>query len=78
MRARLLACTLATLTLAASTLLAPAARGALPAQMPDGTVPTLAPVMERVTPAVVNIATATTVAVRNPMTPFFAASSIRR
>lgn len=73
MRARLLACTLATLTLAASTLLAPAARGALPAQMPDGTVPTLAPVMERVTPAVVNIATATTVAVRNPLfdDPFF-------
>ena len=73
MRARLLACTLATLTLAASTLLAPAARGALPAQMPDGTVPTLAPVMKRVTPAVVNIATATTVAVRNPLfdDPFF-------
>ena len=45
MRARLLACTLAALTLAASTLLAPDARGALPAQMPDGTVPTLAPVI---------------------------------
>ena len=73
MRARLLACTLAALTLAASTLLAPYARSALPAQMPDGAVPTLAPVMERVTPAVVNIATATTVAVRNPLfdDPFF-------
>ena len=41
--------------------------------MPDGSVPTLAPVMERVTPAVVNIATSTTVAVRNPLfdDPFF-------
>ena len=68
MRARLLACTLTALT-----LLAPAAQTALPAQMPDGAVPTLAPVMERVTPAVVNIATATTVAVRNPLfdDPFF-------
>ncbi|MEE4299447.1 MAG: Do family serine endopeptidase [Pseudomonadales bacterium] len=53
--------------------LLPRAEAALPARMPDGSVPTLAPVMERVTPAVVNIATFTTVAVRNPLfdDPFF-------
>ncbi|HSG90510.1 MAG TPA: Do family serine endopeptidase [Pseudomonadales bacterium] len=52
---------------------------ALPARVPSVTggadmeMPTLAPVMERVTPAVVNIATFTTVQVRNPLfdDPFF-------
>ncbi|MDZ7827443.1 MAG: Do family serine endopeptidase [Gammaproteobacteria bacterium] len=54
-------------------LAASAAHAALPARMPDGEVPTLAPVMERVTPTVVNIATFTTVEVRNPLfdDPFF-------
>ena len=49
------------------------AGAALPARMPEGEVPTLAPVMERVTPSVVNIATFTTVEVRNPLfsDPFF-------
>lgn len=49
------------------------ASAALPMRMPDGEVPTLAPVMERVTPTVVNIATFTNVEVRNPLLndPFF-------
>jgi serine protease Do/serine protease DegQ len=63
----------ALLLLAATALPALTASAALPARMPDGGVPTLAPVMEQVTPAVVNIATFTTVAVRNPLfdDPFF-------
>ncbi len=47
---------------------------ALPAQLADGrNLPSLAPMLERVTPAVVNIATYTTVQVRNPLLedPFF-------
>ena len=51
-----------------------AALGALPGLMPDGgPLPSLAPTLERVTPAVVNIATYTTVQVRNPLLedPFF-------
>ncbi|MEE4362184.1 MAG: trypsin-like peptidase domain-containing protein, partial [Pseudomonadales bacterium] len=47
---------------------------ALPTALADGTaLPSLAPVMEAVTPAVVNIATYTTVEVRNPLfdDPFF-------
>ncbi len=52
----------------------PAAQSALPAQLPDGqTLPSLAPMLARVNPAVVNIATRTTTAVRNPLLedPFF-------
>jgi serine protease DegQ len=47
--------------------------GAMPARLPDGSTPSLAPMLERVTPAVVNIATYTTVQVRNPLLddPFF-------
>ncbi len=59
------------------TLMAMAATDAnagLPARMPDGQgVPSLAPMLERTTPAVVNIATYATVEVRNPLLedPFF-------
>ena len=51
-----------------------AALGALPAQLADGEpLPSLAPVLEAVTPAVVNIATETDVTVTNPLLrdPFF-------
>jgi Do/DeqQ family serine protease len=51
-----------------------AAAGALPARLPDGqSLPSLAPMLESTTPAVVNIATFTTVQVRNPLLedPFF-------
>ena len=50
------------------------ASAALPARMPDGeSLPSLAPMLERITPAVVNIATYTTVQMRNPLLedPFF-------
>jgi len=50
------------------------ARGALPAQLAKGEpLPSLAPVLEAVTPAVVNIATETDVTVTNPLLrdPFF-------
>lgn len=50
------------------------AGAALPARTADGEpVPSLAPMLERTTPAVVNIATYTTVQVRNPLLedPFF-------
>jgi Do/DeqQ family serine protease len=50
------------------------AHGALPTQLPTGEeLPSLAPMLERATPAVVNIATYTTVQVRNPLLedPFF-------
>ncbi|MEQ8858691.1 MAG: Do family serine endopeptidase [Pseudomonadales bacterium] len=56
-------------------LAAPAVSGAaLPARLADGqALPSLAPMLERTTPAVVNIATYTTVQVRNPLLedPFF-------
>ena len=48
--------------------------GALPARLADGsTLPSLAPMLESVNPSVVNIATYTTVQVRNPLLedPFF-------
>jgi serine protease Do/serine protease DegQ len=54
--------------------LAGGALGALPATLSDGErLPSLAPMLERTTPAVVNIATFTTVQVRNPLLedPFF-------
>ena len=54
--------------------LASAAAGALPARLPDGqSLPSLAPMLESTTPAVVNIATFTTVQERNPLLedPFF-------
>lgn len=47
---------------------------ALPTELPSGQqMPTLAPMLDRVNPAVVNIATSTTVPVRNPLfeDPFF-------
>ncbi len=50
------------------------ADAALPARLADGeALPSLAPMLERTTPAVVNIATYTTVQVRNPLLedPFF-------
>jgi serine protease Do/serine protease DegQ len=50
------------------------AHGALPARLADGEpLPTLAPMLDRVSPAVVNIATYTNVRVRNPLLedPFF-------
>jgi Do/DeqQ family serine protease len=51
-----------------------AALAALPLELDDGTpMPTLAPMLERASPAVVNISTFTTVQVRNPLLedPFF-------
>ena len=58
------------LTLVSATL---AYGGALPATADGQPLPSLAPMLERVTPAVVNIATFTTVQVRNPLLedPFF-------
>lgn len=53
---------------------AAAVHGALPVGLPSGEeLPTLAPMLKRTTPAVVNIATYTTVRVRNPLLedPFF-------
>jgi serine protease Do/serine protease DegQ len=50
------------------------AHAALPVSVPgDGVLPSLADMLERVNPAVVNIATATTVQIRNPLLehPFF-------
>ncbi len=64
---------LATLLIVAPTVAVPA-RAALPLELPDGQeLPTLAPMLDRVNPAVVNIATSTTVPVRNPLfeDPFF-------
>ena len=66
-------------TLVAATLALPAGAGtpayaALPLELPGGeALPTLAPMLDRVNPAVVNIATSTTVPVRNPLfeDPFF-------
>jgi serine protease Do/serine protease DegQ len=58
----------------ALTLVAPDARGVLPVAVDDGELPSLAPMLERVTPAVVNIATRGRVLVReNPLLsdPFF-------
>ncbi len=55
-------------------VMAVGAEAALPSRMADGEeLPTLAPMLDRVTPAVVNIATYTTVEVRNPLLedPFF-------
>ena len=54
-------------------LLGVAASAGIPVRLPDGEVPSLAPMLSRVTPAVVNIATFTTVQVRNPLLedPFF-------
>lgn len=55
-------------------LFAAVANAALPVVLADGTqMPSLAPMLEKVSPAVVNIATKTTVQVRNPLLedPFF-------
>lgn len=55
-------------------LLAIEAYGALPSVLPEsGPLPSLAPMLQRTTPAVVNIATFTTYQVRNPLLedPFF-------
>ncbi len=49
----------------------PAAQAALPAQVGNTPVPSLAPMLEKVTPAVVNIYTRQVVRVRNPMAEFF-------
>ncbi len=63
-----------TLILAGAATLAVPAHAALPLELPGGQdMPTLAPMLDRVNPAVVNIATSTTVPVRNPLfeDPFF-------
>lgn len=54
-------------------LASPTAWSALPAQVQGKALPTLAPMLERVTPAVVNIATRGRVAINNPLMedPFF-------
>ena len=55
-------------------LAAPSALAAVPKALPDGQpLPSLAPMLEQVNPAVVNIATYTTTPVRNPLLddPFF-------
>lgn len=54
-------------------LTAPQARAALPASVDGQALPTLAPVLERVTPSVVNVYTQTRVRVRSPLIddPFF-------
>ena len=51
----------------------PAVRAALPAQLDGAPLPSLAPMLEQVTPAVVNIHSKTVVRVRNPLAedPFF-------
>jgi len=63
------------LSLAATLLcaVAPLASAQLPAQVGDAPVPSLAPMVKRVSPAVVNIATRGTVQVQNPLLsdPFF-------
>ena len=69
-----LAATLVAATLALPAGVATPAYAALPLELPGGQeMPTLAPMLERVNPAVVNIATSTTVPVRNPLfeDPFF-------
>ena len=61
-------------TLALIVVAAMSSHAALPRVMPDGTVmPTLAPMLERTTPGIVNIATYASVAQRNPLLqdPFF-------
>jgi serine protease DegQ len=57
----------------AGMLLAPGAKGALPASVDGQALPSLAPVLERVTPSVVNVYTQTRVRVRSPLMddPFF-------
>jgi Do/DeqQ family serine protease len=54
-------------------LLSPTLPAALPAVVDDQALPSLAPVLERVTPSVVNIYTRTTVRINNPLIndPFF-------
>lgn len=68
--------------LAALVLLLPAARvgAALPAVVEGEPLPSLAPVLERVTPSVVNIYTQTRVRVRSPLLddPFFRRFSTSR
>lgn len=62
------------LLLLVASLLAMPAHAALPLALADGTeLPSLAPMLERATPAVVNIATSTRVRQRNPLLedPFF-------
>ncbi|MBX3706259.1 MAG: Do family serine endopeptidase [Pseudomonadales bacterium] len=62
------------LLLAVCLMVAGWSQAALPGSLPDGqTLPSLAPMLDRVTPTVVNIATYTTVQVRNPLLedPFF-------
>src|ERR671912_2893710 len=47
------------------------ARAAVPVAAPGAPMPSLAPMLERITPAVVNIYTKQVVRVRNPMAEFF-------
>ena len=74
MNRNLLAATVVAATTALHMGAAMPAHGALPLELPGGQeLPTLAPMLDRVNPAVVNIATSTTVPVRNPLfeDPFF-------
>ncbi|MEO6658669.1 MAG: heat-shock protein, partial [Arenimonas sp.] len=52
------------------------AEAALPAQVGGTPLPSLAPMLEKVTPAVVNIYTKQVVRVRNPMAEFFGGSRV--
>src|SRR3712207_1912064 len=63
----------ALLVLAAAVLPSPAARAQYPALDPERGVVTMAPLLERVTPAVVNVSVASRVAAENPLLrdPFF-------
>ena len=66
-------CSLLAVMIVATGVAVPAG-AALPLELPGGQqMPTLAPMLDRVNPAVVNIATSTTVPVRNPLfeDPFF-------
>src|SRR5687768_13471739 len=56
---------------AADLALPPVAQAALPSQIAGVPVPSLAPMLEKVTPAVVNVYSRQTVRVRNPIAEFF-------
>ncbi len=61
----------AALILAAALITLPAARAALPAMLGDQPMPSLAPLIKQVAPAVVNIATRGTIDVRRGQNPLF-------
>src|SRR5687768_6776889 len=67
-----------TATLAADAALPAKAVAATPAPIPGSPIPSLAPMLERVTPAVVNITTKQVVRVNNPIADFFGGGRIPR